>query len=191
MSSIPPLLRISGKLTLHFRVMPDGAEGLTAELREQRRLEAGRLLLTTSLSKAEIARRVGVSRSAVTQWARLLKKRRRGLAGLRSRRHTGRPARLTKADWRRVVALLRRGPQAAGFTSDRWTLVRIRELIQREFGVSYGKSYLADKLYELGWPPELSHPEDAVPEPEIWWLESRPFTGYYNFSNWRRWYRRR
>jgi putative transposase len=47
--------------------------------------------------------------------------------------------------------LLRRGPIAAGFTTDRWTLARIQHLLQYEFNVSYSTSYLADKLYDLGW----------------------------------------
>jgi transposase len=124
---------------------------LTATQREDRRLEAGRLLLEKTLSNAEIARRVGVSRSAITQWAQQLKKRRRGVDGLSSRRHTGRPPRLTKADWRRVLVLLRRGAVSAGFATDRWTLASIQELVRREFSVSYSKSYLSEKLRDLGW----------------------------------------
>jgi hypothetical protein len=55
-------------------------ENLTAEQREERRLEAGRLLRTADLSQAEIARIVGVSRMAVTK----MKQRRHGLAGLKN-----------------------------------------------------------------------------------------------------------
>lgn len=124
---------------------------LTATQREERRLDAGRLLLETTLSKAEIARRTGVSRSAVTQWAQQLKKRRRGVDGLSSRRHSGRPPRLTKANWRRVLVLLRRGAVAAGFATDLWTLARIQELIRREFSICYSKSYLSEKLRDLDW----------------------------------------
>lgn len=160
---------------------------LSAGQREQRRLEAGRLLLTP-LSKAEIARRVGVSRSAVTQWAQQLKKRRRGLNGLYSRKHTGRPPRLTKADWRHVLMLLRRGAMAAGFATDIWTLARIQELIQREFGVSYSKSYLAEKLKVLG----RSSKGRVLKEPVKFVPLQRPynfFTGYYNYRRgwWKGW----
>lgn len=136
---------------------------MTTTQREKRRLEAGRLLLTTDLSKAEISRRLGVTRSAVTQWSQQIKKRRRGLNGLRSRPHSGRPPQLTKANWRRVLALLRRGAIAAGFTTDRWTLERIQELIRREFDISYSKSYLSDKLYVLGWGSGQLMPKSKVP----------------------------
>ena len=42
---------------------------LTPEQIEERRMECGRLLREGGLSPAEIARRLGVSRRAVSQWA--------------------------------------------------------------------------------------------------------------------------
>jgi len=45
-------------------------------------MEGGRLISEGNLSQAEIARRLGVSRSAVSQWARQIKQPRRGLKGL-------------------------------------------------------------------------------------------------------------
>jgi transposase len=155
---------------------------ITADEHERRRLEAGQLLLTTTLSKAEIARRLGVSRSAVTQWAQQMKKRQGRLDALRSRPHTGRPPRLGKANWRLVLALLRRGAVEAGFTTERWTLARVQQLIQREFGISYSKSYLSDKLYSLGW--SLRRPASRDTEPEF-----RQLPWHYNYSSFwsRRW----
>ncbi len=170
-----------------MEVIQQKPKTLSAIQREQRRLEAGKLLLTP-LSKAEIARRVGVSRSAVTQWAQQLKKRRHGLNGLRSRKHTGRPPRLTKANWRHVLMLLRRGALAAGFATDIWTLARIRELIQREFSVSYSKSYLAEKLKALG----RSSKGQVLKKPVKFVPLQRPynfFTGYYKHRRdwWKGW----
>jgi transposase-like protein len=46
---------------------------LTRPQREERRLEAGRLLQAGQLSYADIARRLGVSRMAVSKWARQLR----------------------------------------------------------------------------------------------------------------------
>jgi predicted transcriptional regulator len=56
---------------------------LTPEQIEERRTEGGRLLREGGLSQAEIARRLGVSRRAVSQWARQIKQRRCGLKSLK------------------------------------------------------------------------------------------------------------
>ena len=56
---------------------------LTPEQIEERRMEGGRLLREGNLSHAEIARRLGVSRSAVSQWAQQIKQPRRGVKSLK------------------------------------------------------------------------------------------------------------
>jgi predicted transcriptional regulator len=56
---------------------------LTHEQIEERRMEGGRLLREGNLSHAEIARRLGVSCSAVSQWAQQIKQRRRGVKSLK------------------------------------------------------------------------------------------------------------
>jgi transposase len=129
-------------------------ENLTAKQREERRLEAGRLLRTTDLSQAEIARIVGVSRMAVTKWKQQMKQRRHGLAGLKNLPRSGRPPRLTAQQWRQVLRQLKRGAQAFGYETERWTLGRIQQLIKQEYGVTYNANYLGDKLRQLGWSPQ-------------------------------------
>lgn len=52
---------------------------LTPEQIEERRMEDGRILREGNLSQSEIARRLGDSRSAVSQRAQQIKQRRRGL----------------------------------------------------------------------------------------------------------------
>jgi transposase len=56
---------------------------LTPEQIEERRMEGSRLLREGNLSHAEIARRLGVRRNAVSQWARQIKQRRRDLKSLK------------------------------------------------------------------------------------------------------------
>ena len=68
---------------------------LTPEQIEERRMEGGRLLREGNLSHAEIARRLGVSRSAVSQWAQQIKQRRRELNSLKRIKPKGRQANLT------------------------------------------------------------------------------------------------
>ena len=86
---------------------------------EERRLAAGRLLRAKRQSQAAIARELGVSRAAVTHWKRRLEQQ--GPRGLRWRRPTGRPSRLTPAQWHHLIRLLERGAVAAGFETERWS----------------------------------------------------------------------
>jgi predicted transcriptional regulator len=65
---------------------------LTPEQVEERRTEGDPLLRECRLSRAGIARRLGVSRSAVSQWAQQIKQRRRGLKSLKRVNLKGRQA---------------------------------------------------------------------------------------------------
>src|SRR3712207_5564992 len=127
---------------------------LTRSQREERRLEAGRLLLAGQLSHADIARRLGVSRMAVSKWAQQLRQHQGDLASLHTRPSAGRPARLNAEQWQCVLAVLKAGALKAGFETDRWTLLRIRAVMLVAFGVRYHAHYLARRLKVLGWSPQ-------------------------------------
>src|ERR687895_2227826 len=129
---------------------------LTRSQREARRLEAGRLLQARQLPHADIARRLGVSRMAVSTWAQQLRQHQGDMASLHMRPIPGRPARLSVAQWQCVLAVLTEGALKAGFETDRWTLLRIRAVILVTFGVRYHAHYLARRLKALGWSPQ--HP---------------------------------
>jgi len=124
---------------------------LTPEQLEERRIEGGRLLREGVLSQSEIARRLGVSRSAVSQWARQIKQRRRGLRGLERIKHKGRQSYLSDSQWQKVLRDLQRGARAFGYEDERWTLDRIQRLIADRYGVSYNTTYLSEKLPKSGW----------------------------------------
>jgi transposase len=121
---------------------------LTAEQLEERRLEAARLLSSGNYTQAEVARQLGVSPSTVCEWAQCLEQE--GLSALKSRPRTGRPSKLTDEQWQQVKRLVEAGAKAAGFTTERWTLKRVSQLIQRRFGVHYHPNYLAEPLHRLG-----------------------------------------
>ena len=123
---------------------------------EERRLEAGRLWQAGHLSHAAIARQMGVSRMAVSTWAKPLRRGQGNLESLRNRPAPGRPPRLTGGQWQFLLQLLGRGALQAGFDTDRWTLRRIRALILVECRVEYHAHYLARRLKALGWSPQ--HP---------------------------------
>jgi transposase len=99
---------------------------LSKQQLEERRREAARLLRQGQLSQAEIAQELGVSRTAVCQWAKQLEQQ--GLRGLAARAVSGRPAQMSRADWRRLLTMLKRGAKRAGFPTERWTLIRIHSL---------------------------------------------------------------
>ena len=122
---------------------------LTRKQMTERRRQAGHWLIRTRLAKAEIARRLGVSRTAVSNWAQQIQEG--GLRALRPRRASGRPRKLSHDQERELKRLLRRGALAAGFPTDRWTLPRIQKLIRREFQVKYHPNYLNRLLDRLGF----------------------------------------
>ncbi len=124
---------------------------LTPDQLEERRLAAGRLLRAGRLSQAEIARRLGVSPAAVCQWAKQLRDVPRGFAGLRRHPKPGRPPRLRPAQWQEVLEILAQAAKRSGFETERWTLPRVRAVIERRFGVTYYVDYLSTRLRDLGW----------------------------------------
>jgi transposase len=119
---------------------------LTRQQMEERRLQGAQLLKAGKLAQAEIARQLGVSRTAVTRWAQQLE------AGqsLRRRVAPGRPPKLARAQQQTLRRLLKRGARAAGFPTERWTLGRIQRVIEREFGATYHVHSLSDVLEGLG-----------------------------------------
>jgi hypothetical protein len=78
-------------------------------------MEGGRLLRESILSQAEIARRLGLNRSAVSQSAQQIKQRHRVLKGLERIKHKGRQPYLSDSQWRKVLRDLQRGAQAFGY----------------------------------------------------------------------------
>src|SRR5437773_1402905 len=126
---------------------------LTREQMEERRLVAGALLRAKRLSLASIARDLGVSRSAVTHWKQALA--RAGIRGLRRRRASGRPSHLSASQWRHLLRILRRSACQAGFETERWTLPRIAQVIQRTFGIRYHARSLGRALRAHGWTPQV------------------------------------
>jgi transposase len=121
---------------------------LTREQMEERRLEAGRLFKEGELSEAEIAHNLGVSRMAVSKWAK--RYRTGGVKRLRQQSSSGRPAKLTAAQQRQLKQKVKKGALAAGFPTDRWTLERIAQLIEDEFGISHHPNYLNRLLEQIG-----------------------------------------
>lgn len=121
----------------------------TAAQLEERRLTAARWLRAGRLAQAEIARRLGVSRAAVTQWKQHLEAQ--GVRGLRRRTATGRPSHLCSDQWGQLLRILRRSATVAGFETERWTVPRITAVVARTFGVRFHPRSLGPALRARGW----------------------------------------
>src|SRR6185437_7608221 len=114
---------------------------------QRRRLRAGRLLLR-GVPQAEVARRVEVTRTTVSAWNEQLESG--GLEALK-RRPRGRPGGLDAQQKSELVNRLKQGALAQGFATELWTLRRVAELIERQFGRRYSESQVWRNLVRLGF----------------------------------------
>ena len=118
-----------------------------SQLLQRRRLRAGRLL-QRGVAQAEVARRVSVTRTTVSEWNAQLQAG--GLEALK-RRPRGRPSGLEEAQRRELMRALKGGALAEGFATDLWTLPRVGQLIERRFSRSYSESQVWRILVSLGF----------------------------------------
>ena len=115
---------------------------------ERRRLEA-MALLDQGCRQSEVAQRLGVTPGAVSQWVKAF--RRGGPDALKARVHPGPEPKLNDDQLERLAGLLLQGAKRHGFPTNPWTLIRITEVIQRNFGVTYDPSGVWYLLNRLGW----------------------------------------
>jgi transposase len=118
-----------------------------AKALQRRRMRAGRLLLR-GVAQAEVARRVGVTRTTISTWNRALEKD--GLEGLQAGVR-GRPSGLSELQRSDLLKRLTRGALAEGFPTDLWTLARVGVLIERRCGRRYSESQVWRILIGLGY----------------------------------------
>lgn len=122
---------------------------LTREQLAERRAEAIRLLQAGEMKQVEIARHLGVTEAAVSKWKKQLADE--GPQALQLRKATGRPPKLDEAAKQALVKKLEEGAVAAGFPTEQWTQARVKQVIEREFGVVYHQNYISRLLNDLGW----------------------------------------
>jgi transposase len=147
---------------------PDGG-GLTAAGRARReavRLQAAELF-AQDVPVSEIAERLRVSQNAVYVWRRRWCTN--GEAGLVSKGSSGADCQLSLEQQDQLAAVLRAGPAAHGYTEDqRWTLVRVADLIAHLFRVRYTLRGVSFLLHRMGFSPQvpkhrpIERDEDAI-----------------------------
>ncbi len=106
------------------------------------------LLRAGKLTQAEIARELGVSRTAVSQWKAALEEK--GMRGLRVTRSSGRPTKLSETQQQALQKILKRGARLAGYSTERWTLSRVCSMIRQEFDVVHHPYYVGRLMHEWG-----------------------------------------
>jgi transposase len=115
----------------------------------QKRRENAIKLLQAGKIPAAVARALSASRSSVTLWQQVFEQK--GWAGLRAKPIPGRPPRLSPKQKCQLERLLLKGPLAAGYKTDLWTLRRIAKLIKQHFHVTYHLGHVWKILRGLGW----------------------------------------
>jgi len=106
------------------------------------------LAVTDGQSYEQVALTLRVTPKTVHQWVRLFLVA--GLKGLRRKKPTGRPPKLTKTQKQALAERLDAGPVQAGFASACWRSALIQPLIHERFGVYYNVFSIAQVLKNLG-----------------------------------------
>jgi putative transposase len=114
---------------------------------EIRRLSAANDLLNGS-SQSQVARRYGVSRTTASRWHRSIVVT--GVDGMRKRRATGRPSRLTADQVDTIRKMFHEGALAHGFSRARWTTGKLAQAIERKFGVRYDQDHVGRLMHKFG-----------------------------------------
>jgi transposase len=115
--------------------------------REGRRLRAWELK-QEGWKQQDIARALGVSKGAVSQWIKRAKQE--GVEALKHEPPPGAEARLSEGQRAKLPELMAQGAPAHGFRGEVWTCARVAEVIRKEFGVSYHPAHVSRLVRALG-----------------------------------------
>jgi len=119
-----------------------------ADWREERRKQAWKLK-QQGWKQKEIAKALGVSEGAVSQWIK--RGRTGGEAALKAHPPRGAQARLTPEQLMQLPSLLAKGAESYGFRGNVWTARRVAKVIEQTFGVRYSRDHVSSLLRKLGW----------------------------------------
>ena len=113
-----------------------------------RRRKRALQLINAGMTQAEAARDVGVSRQAMSVWARHYTEG--GWLGLRAKR-PGRARILTSTQVKQLKTIIDRGPAKATYADGMWTAPRINKIIARRFGVQATDATVFNLIRREGW----------------------------------------
>ena len=117
---------------------------LPVEELEARRLKAGRLF-ARGKTAYYVEQKFGVSSSTAREW------KKRWSNGTLLTQKQGRVSKLTDAQKRRLCSSILKGPEAAGYKTQLWTLERITMLIRKTEQVLYQPRSVWHLIHKLGF----------------------------------------
>ena len=144
---------------------------LTRKAQEEIRIDSVRRVRQGEESPEKVAKEYGYSRTNIYGWLSIHKKK--GYKGLKSRKSTGRPPTLTKAEHRRLKNWLGKDPRQLKFHYGLWTIKMVKQLIQDKFGVLYGTTTIHDLLKTLGYSYQKPIQQNSK-KVQIWMKEEYP-----------------
>ena len=111
---------------------------------EARRLKAGRLF-SRGKTAYYIEKKFGISSTTAREW------RKRWKDGTLRAQKQGRVSKLTTAQKKHLSERIIKGPEAAGYNTQLWTLERVTKLIKETEGVIYQPRSVWHLMHELGF----------------------------------------
>ncbi len=144
---VPRLLRLHPQ-TYHRLIRLSKEAERDGVYRVAKRLQAV-VLNSEGRTSGDLAKILKAPRSKVSEW--LARYQAHGVEGLLEGYRSGRPARLSEAQRRRVGDILDSGPVAYGLDTGIWTSPMIAWVIDEEFGVVYHPGHVRKLLHDLGF----------------------------------------
>lgn len=124
--------------------------GSIAQLEVRRRKAVA--LLAQGMTVIAVAKQLKASHSSVIRWRDAVAAD--GEDALTAKPAPGRPPRLSHRQQQQLLKILTRGARRSGFDTELWTCVRVAQVIEQRFGVTYHVDYVGTLLHKLGWSPQ-------------------------------------
>lgn len=146
------MIATQNKHRTNIEAESDARNGQTTEeqaKREYRRKLAWKLFNEEGMRKIEIARLLGVSKGAVSQWTKAANEG--GEEALEHKKPTGRPPLLDGYELDLLDQLIQHNPEAYGFAGEVWTRKRVGKVISMAFEVHFSEQHVGNILRRLGF----------------------------------------
>lgn len=111
---------------------------------EQRRKKAGRYF-DQGKTAYFVEKKFCVSSTTAREW------RTRWEGGILAAQKQGQPSKLSDKEKKKIIRMIKDGPEAAGYRTQLWTLARVTALIKKECHVTYQSRSVWHLLHALGF----------------------------------------